>query len=317
MNFKQFKKKYQKEEVLEFPHRVPATPVVSVMVQTYQHANYIKDCLDGILKQKTSFPFEILLGEDGSADGTREICLYYAKRNPEKIRLFLHHPANKIKVMGITTGNFNALYNFFSAKGEYIAFCEGDDYWNDFSKLQKQVNFLEFNAKYSLCFHSFSEGMETKEELIAQKPALDQPLHDLTSQDLKYLRFHPLLSTVCFRNLLNGEIPKGMLEVINVDSFLLSLLGNWGKGKFLNRISPSYYRRHPEGLWSGTSKELSYNSKILTYERLVQFYHDRKEFEVENAFLERINQLENSSVYFNFQKGNFIKGLYKLFRKFV
>ncbi|MDZ7795668.1 MAG: glycosyltransferase [Candidatus Marinimicrobia bacterium] len=67
--------------------------LVSVVVVTYQHSNYIKDCLDGILMQKTDFPVEILLGEDASTDGTREICIEYANKYPDKIRLFLHHRA--------------------------------------------------------------------------------------------------------------------------------------------------------------------------------------------------------------------------------
>ena len=63
MNFKKFKKKHQSKEVVEIPHKVTSTPMVSVMVQTFQHADYIADCLEGILNQKTSFPFEILLGK--------------------------------------------------------------------------------------------------------------------------------------------------------------------------------------------------------------------------------------------------------------
>ena len=148
MDFSQFRRKYEKQRVVHFPHNTSPHPVVSVMVQTYQHKDFIRACLDSILNQKTDFPFEILLGEDSSTDGTREICIDYAQKYPEKIKLFLHHPENKIKVLDITTGNFNALYNFFTVKGDYIAFCEGDDFWTDTLNLQKQVDSLKFNAEF-------------------------------------------------------------------------------------------------------------------------------------------------------------------------
>ena len=154
MDFKDFKDKYQKVQVEQFPNKVQENIVVSVCVQTYQHAPYIKECLDGILMQETDFPFEVLLGEDASTDGTREICIEYAKKHPHKIKLFLHSRENNIKVGGEPTGRFNFLYNLYSARGNYIALCEGDDYWTDPLKLQKQVDFLEKNEDCSLCFHN-------------------------------------------------------------------------------------------------------------------------------------------------------------------
>lgn len=153
MNFWEFKKMYQKKEVEEFANQVFPEPMVSICVQTYQHVNYIKECLDGILMQKTSFPFEILLGDDESTDGTREVCVEYTEKYPEKIRFFLHSRENNIRINGNPTGRFNLLYNLYSANGRYIALCEGDDYWTDPLKLQKQVNFLEENPEFNICFH--------------------------------------------------------------------------------------------------------------------------------------------------------------------
>jgi glycosyltransferase involved in cell wall biosynthesis len=153
MHFEEFKAKFEKAPVDVFPNRVQDNPVVSVCVQTYQHVNYIKECLDGILMQQTTFPFEILLGEDESKDGTREICIEYAQKYPDKIRLFLHHRENNIKINGISTGRFNFLYNLFCSRGKYIAVCEGDDYWTDPLKLQKQVNEMEANLNINICSH--------------------------------------------------------------------------------------------------------------------------------------------------------------------
>ena len=124
-------------------------PLVSITVATYQHVNYIKQCLDGILSQKTDFKIEIVLGEDGSTDGTQEICKEYAEKYPDVVRLFIRdRKLSQYKDENGKTFRFNALWCRMSSKGKYIAWCEGDDYWTDPYKLQKQINFLESNPEY-------------------------------------------------------------------------------------------------------------------------------------------------------------------------
>ena len=149
---KKYLEKYQKVPVIEYKNNVCQDPLVSVLVQTYQQVNYIGKCLDGILEQQTNFQYEILVGEDDSSDGTRAICLEYAKKFPNKIKLFLHSRANNITVYGEPSALFNAKYNLYNASGKYIAICEGDDFWLDPLKLQKQVDFLESNQDYGLVF---------------------------------------------------------------------------------------------------------------------------------------------------------------------
>lgn len=129
------------------------TPLVSVSVATYQHKNYIRQCLDGILMQETDFPFEVIIGEDGSVDGTQEICMEYAEKYPDKIRLFIRDRAlSQFKDADGTVKRFNGIWNRMSCRGEYIAMCEGDDYWIDPLKLQKQVDFMELHPDYGLCY---------------------------------------------------------------------------------------------------------------------------------------------------------------------
>jgi len=123
-------------------------PLVSVVVPTYQHAGYIRDCLDGILMQKTDFPYEIIVGEDESKDGTRQICMEYAENYPDRIRLFLRDRSISHYKVGDRSIPYNALFSRMSARGKYLAVCEGDDYWIDSCKMQKQVNFLEENPDY-------------------------------------------------------------------------------------------------------------------------------------------------------------------------
>lgn len=153
MNFQEFKARFENRKVEEYPNSVGKKPLVSVCVITYQHAPYIRDCLDGILMQETDFSFEILLGEDQSSDGTREICIEYAKKHPDKIRLFLHHRENNMMLNSFPDGKFNFLYNLGSIRGKYIALCEGDDFWTDKMKLQKQVDFLNGHPEYSMSSH--------------------------------------------------------------------------------------------------------------------------------------------------------------------
>ena len=281
MNFLEFKEKYQKAEVLEFSSSTPKNPIVSVLVQTYQHKDFIGECLDSILMQETTFEYEILIGEDGSVDGTREICIEYANKYPEKIRLFLHHPENKISVLNNITGNFNALYNFYSAKGKYIAFCEGDDKWGDPLKLQRQVEFLENNPDFVLSFHRYRENYEIP--IKDQPKLLEQVVHNISEEQLQRLLFHPLLSTVCFRNIIT-ELPSEISEVINVDSFPFSLLGAYGDAKYQDEISPGIYRIHFGGIWSIRNKELKLKTKIQTFNSLIIYYMRQNNHELVKFF---------------------------------
>lgn len=121
------------------------TVMVSVIVLTYNHKRYIRNALDSILMQKTDFFYEILVGDDASLDGTDEIVSQYAALHPDKLKAFI-----RLENLGATKN----LYDLFKqAKGKYIANCEGDDYWCDPLKLQKQVDFLERNPEYSGCTH--------------------------------------------------------------------------------------------------------------------------------------------------------------------
>lgn len=129
-------------------------PLVSVVVPTYQHAAFIGECLDSILMQQTNFPIEILIGEDDSTDGTREICQAYAKAHPDSIKLFLRERKDVIYINGKPTGRSNLKRLIAEAGGRYIALCEGDDYWVDPLKLQKQVDILERDESVSLVFHN-------------------------------------------------------------------------------------------------------------------------------------------------------------------
>lgn len=139
--------------------------MVSVIVPTYQHAPFIAQCLDSILGQETDFPVEILVGEDESTDGTREICQRYAAAHPDRIRLFLRSRKDVMHILGRPTGRANLLDLLHEAKGRYIAFCEGDDRWVDPTKLRRQIELLEAEQEAAACFtNGFNErdGVRTE-----------------------------------------------------------------------------------------------------------------------------------------------------------
>ena len=129
---------------------MPATPLVSICCLTYNHAPYIRDCLDSFLAQQTTFPIEILIHDDASTDGTDDIIRQYASRYPDII-LPLYETQNQY-TRGFA-GKMDIVFNYSRARGRYIAYCEGDDYWTDPLKLQKQVDFMEGHPEYSICFH--------------------------------------------------------------------------------------------------------------------------------------------------------------------
>lgn len=126
---------------------------VSICCITYNHEPFIRECLDGFLMQQCDFDYEIIINDDASTDGTREILLEYQKKHPDKIILSLQEENQYQK--GVR-GMF-IRFVFPRAKGKYIALCEGDDYWTDPLKLQKQVDFLEKNEDYMVCFHNVLE----------------------------------------------------------------------------------------------------------------------------------------------------------------
>lgn len=121
---------------------------VSVIVITYNHEKFIKQALDSILMQKVDFKYEILIGDDASTDSTPEILNEYKKLYPDIINLYL----NSVN-LGATRNAYNLL---ISAKGKYLASCEGDDYWSDKYKLRDQINFLERNKEFIGCCHKFN-----------------------------------------------------------------------------------------------------------------------------------------------------------------
>lgn len=125
------------------------TPLVSICSITYNHSRFIRQCLDSLLMQKTNFLIEIIINDDCSTDGTTEILREYEQKYPDIV--FPVYQEKNVYSQGVR-GLFNR-FVFPKVRGKYVAICEGDDYWIDPYKLQKQVDFLEAHPDYSICYH--------------------------------------------------------------------------------------------------------------------------------------------------------------------
>ena len=222
--------------------------------------------------QKTDFPFEILLGEDASTDGTRELCINYAENYPDKIRLFLHHRENNIKISGIPTGRFNLMYNLFTARGKYIAICEGDDYWTDPYKLQKQVDFLETTKGYSGCFHE-TQVIFDNDKSFGKIYGRDAP-ETMTTEDTfaSLSPFHT--SSFVFRKE-NIDLPVWINEIVSTDMAIFSIVSAYGNLKKIGGVM-SVYRKHDDGLTNSASVKRNFHLKRIELINHLNIYHRYK-----------------------------------------
>lgn len=142
-----------KDHFLEEPVKITeqnwdagAKPVVSISCVTYNHEKFISDAIDGFLMQKTTFPVEILIHDDASTDHTASIIQTYEEKYPQLIKV-IYQTENQYQLKGPA---ILTQIQHSRAKGKYYAPCNGDDYWTDPLKLQKQVEFLEKNSKIGI-----------------------------------------------------------------------------------------------------------------------------------------------------------------------
>jgi len=145
-------------------------PLVSVILLTFDHQDFITRCLDSVLDQKTDFEFEILIGEDHSSDQTFLICQNYAEKYPEKIRLLTRE-----QNVGLAE---NLIQTLAMARGTYIAFQEGDDYWTNALKLQHQIDILKNEERLVACTHNVKVLDSGYEKLLIKQPANYYSLKD-------------------------------------------------------------------------------------------------------------------------------------------
>lgn len=230
----------------ELPSRTPLTPRVSVRLTTYNHALFLEQALRGALNQRTTFDYEIVIGDDCSTDGTWEILTHYAALHPERLRVFRF-----TRNLGHLTGNgrLNGLRTLRACRGQYIALCEGDDYWTDDMKLQKQFDALEAHADWHACFHPARHFDQTANR-YADVNIGPRVFKDTYTVDdlLEHCNFIPTCSVMFRRR--SKPFPKWYLRTPFGDWPMHLLNALEGLTGFINQPM-AVYRAHRGGVHSG------------------------------------------------------------------
>lgn len=224
---------------------LPASPLVSVLMLTYNHAAFVGRAIEGIIDQRTKFRYELVIGDDASADGTADVCEEYQRRFPDRIRLVIWE-------RNISFGRSGNLYEVCRrARGKYVAFCEGDDYWTDLCKLQKQVDYMESHPDCTLCFHPvrvcWDDGRlpdSTYPPDCARFARAEPTIAELLRWD--YMQTNSLMYRWNADGKLFEEFP---LYELPADWMLNLLHARAGRIGFINETM-SVYCRHAGGLWT-------------------------------------------------------------------
>lgn len=217
---------------------------VTVICLTYNHEKYLRDALEGFISQKTNFDFEVLVHDDASTDSTPDILKAYAENHPLKIKGIFE------KTNQFSTGTFTFVNDLFrQARGEYIALCEGDDFWTDPDKLQSQVEFMDANTDRALCFHRvkvFTEHSKN-EDYIYPDPSknIDFSVQELLRQN--YIQ----TNSVMYRKQSYKKLPA---YVIPSDWYMHLYHAQFGEIGFIDKVMSSY-RKHPDGVWWDSSHD--------------------------------------------------------------
>jgi len=240
-------------------------PLVSISCITYNHQDYIEDCLNGFFLQDCNFDVELVISDDKSNDNTAAIIERVIERKPDNFTIrFTKHEKNK-----------GAMSNFIWAlqqcQGKYIALCEGDDYWTDPYKLQKQVDFLESNPEYAITFHKVKIYNEIKEKF--EEDTLNTFTNETTTlNDLLRGNYIRTVSTV-FRNSRKlASLIEKLNDVTPGDWLVFIVTASTGKIRYINQ-EMAVYRVSYVGVWSTIdNKQRKYYKEILNgYEFLYNY----------------------------------------------
>jgi len=230
-------------------------PLLSVCCITFNHEGYIAEALDSFLMQETDFPFEVIVRDDCSADRTAEIIRTYEQQYPLIIKP-IYEAENQyskgVRPMPVV---------FKQTKGEYLALCDGDDYWTDQHKLQHQVDFLAAHLDYSVCYTAANiindEGKQIgiiNEFGDSDEKTMISGLGSVITGSMMFRRFD-----------LSEWMGLANVKVFNGDAVLWHFLGFHGKCKCLDNIGNTAYRVHSGGVWGGVSSHDKFVRLLGTY----------------------------------------------------
>lgn len=268
--------------------------VVSICCITYNHERFIRDALNGFVMQITDFPFEVIIHDDASTDGTADVIREYEMKYPDLI--FPIYQVENQYSKGIR--GISARFNFPRARGKYIALCEGDDYWTDPLKLQKQVDFLRNNNSNTMCFHAVQVMNAVNGKLLHTHRAYKHTRHVCNMRDiiLGGGGFYKIVSAMFVKDALDNLPEWYFLSPVG-DAALILVAATRGDIGYLDEVM-AVYRARAQGSWS----ERKAHSSIQTnFEQLMKLAEFRRSFDraTEYKYTSWV-QLRNSHNYMQF-----------------
>ena len=266
------------------------TPAISTVILGYNHVDYITEAIESALSQEGEYKHEILLSDDGSVDGTSRIMARYAQKHPKRIR-----DISRGKNFGISE---NYRHCFREAAGEYIAVLEGDDYWSDPRKNEKQATFLRTHVDATMVFSRVEllNMADRSQRLLKRQDGLPALFDATEFARNEHLNLIANFSSCMFRGDIMRDLPplvyQPRLNEITL-SFYLDRLGKFG---FLDQVM-GVYRLHEASIWTGASKASRLRQSIDIREsalRIAKSPHHRRA--IQQRLDEKRNQLVNPDI---------------------
>ncbi len=270
----------------QFDETEPVT--VSICTITFNHVAFIAEALESFLNQRAPFKVEIIVYDDASTDGTAEILKSYADKYPTIIK----HMLSDRNVYSLGVNPYYAVV-FPAAKGEFIAICDGDDYWTDPEKLVKQVRVLRADSGVAITYGRVFADLGAGK--IARFPAgLER---NTTSLELKS---SPALNTptVCFRNPFLRCPPPFLRNSPIGDQTVWAIVGAMGRGHFLEELEPCGYRIHSGGIFSMRSRRQRYYMSLIANTCIAAYHDDNGDEAAEHQLLNHLVSALNTRLGF-------------------
>lgn len=290
-------------------------PLVSVCCIAYNHEKYIADAIESFISQKTTFPYEIIIHDDASTDNTAKIIKYYSEKYPGLIKA-IYQDENQF-----SKGNNKLLASTIIpyANGEFIATCEGDDFWTDSSKLQKQVEILINDNDVSICFHRVAIVTKRK-DITGGYLGLKMNKDGYCSLDKLLINGVVHISSIMtrknyFEDL--GPLPKWYKDATHGDFVFIFFLATCGKAYYMNSIMSDYRIDVENSLMTKIKKNNSKENEISYFiQRILTFQEADKYFNYKfHKVIENINLL--SEVRINILKNNYRIKTLKIYLKYI
>lgn len=272
---------------------------VSVLCAAYNHEKYIRQCLDGFVMQKTNFKFEVLINDDASTDNTALIIREYEEKYPDIIKPIYQTENQYSKGVKITR---EILFPYI--QGKYIAFCEGDDYWTDENKLQRQFDALEKHTDCTMCVHKVWVVNEKGEKTPYYYPYFEQMEGIIDSRDFlnKTIYYAFQTSSYFLRREIYGDysnymqnVTKKTGDILTGDECLILYFGDRGAVYYID-AELSHYRKFREGSWSLGHSTLPHKLRAECSCTMIRFY-DSFDAYTEGRYKEAMQGRVNREIY--------------------